>query len=80
MGKQNHTGTLAFVELLSVGEGLLKDADRSTVTPIVLVTVRPEPETNWQPFTFALSRRQAKRLRDDLTSLLNEPQSPSLLN
>jgi hypothetical protein len=80
MGRQNDSGTLAFVELLSIGEGVLKYADRSAETPIVLFTVRPEPDTNWQSFTFAVSREQAERLRDDLTSLLEKPQSPTLLN
>jgi hypothetical protein len=80
MGRQNENGTLAFVELLSIGEGILKDTDRPSETPIVLFTVRPEPDTNWQSFTFAVSREQAKRLRDDLTRLLDKPQSPTLFN
>jgi len=80
MSRQNDSGTLAFVELLSIGEGILKDVDHSAETPIVLFTVRPEPDMNWQSFTFAVSREQAERLRDDLTRLLDKPQSPTLFN
>ena len=75
MGSQNDSGTLAFVELLSVGEGMLTDADRSFQAPIVLLTVRPEPDKSWQSFTLAVSRKQARRLRDDLTQLLEESQA-----
>jgi hypothetical protein len=75
MGSQNDSGTLAFVELLSVGEGMLTDADRSFQAPIVLLTVRPEPDKSWQSFTLAVSRKQARRLRDDLTKLLEESQA-----
>jgi len=80
MERQNDSGTLAYVELLSVGEGMLTDADRSFHQPIVLLTVRPEPEKSWQAFTMAVSRRQAKRLRDDLTALLEESQSTTHSN
>jgi len=80
MERQNNSSTLAFVELLSIGEGILKDEDRSAETPIVLFTVRPNPEENWESVTFAVSREQAHRLRDDLTSLLDKPQPPTLLN
>jgi hypothetical protein len=75
MGSQKDSGTLAFVELLSVGEGMLTDADRSFQAPIVLLTVRPEPDKSWQSFTLAVSRKQARRLRDDLTKLLEESQA-----
>lgn len=74
MGRQSDSGTLAFIELLGVGEGMLTDADRSFQAPIVLLTVRPEPDKSWQSFTLAVSRKQAKRLRDDLTKLLDESQ------
>lgn len=80
MGSQNESGTLAFVELLSVGEGMLTDADRSFQAPIVLLTVRPEPDKSWQAFTLAVSRKQAKRLKDDLTKLLDESQPPAHSN
>lgn len=76
MSSQNDSGTLAFVELLGVGEGMLTDADRSFQAPIVLLTVRPEPDKSWQAFTLAVSRKQAKRLRDDLTKLLEDSQPP----
>ncbi len=80
MAEQSDGGTLAFVELLSVGEGVLSDPDRSFETPIVLLTVRPEPNETFQSFSFAVSRTQAERLRDDLASLLDRSQSPTLLN
>lgn len=80
MGSQNDSGTLAYVELLSVGEGMLTDADRSFQAPIVLLTVRPEPDKSWQSFTLAVSRKQARRLKDDLTELLQEVQPPAHSN
>ncbi|MBC8870116.1 MAG: hypothetical protein H8E44_11900 [Planctomycetes bacterium] len=80
MERQNDSGTLAYVELLGVGEGMLTDPDRSFHQPIVLLTVRPEPEKSWQAFTLAVNRRQAKRLRDDLTALLEESQSATHSN
>ena len=80
MSRQNDSVTLAFVELLSIGEGILKDSEQPGEMPIVLFTVRPEPDRNWQSFTFAVSREQAKRLRDDLTRLLDEPESSTLFN
>jgi hypothetical protein len=65
---------MPVVELLGIGAGIVADPQRATETPVVVLTIRPDPETNWSPRSFALTTPQAKRLRDDLTRLLQQLQ------
>ena len=57
------------VELLSVTPGRLTDADGGT--KVVAVTIRPDPSNSPRHRTFAFSKEQAERLRDDLNTVLN---------
>lgn len=70
MNNWSDDGTVPLIELLGVGAGLLADPQRAVETPVVVLTLRPQPEASWMSFNLAITTAQAKRLRDDLTKLL----------
>ena len=78
-GRSNHD-TLPIVELLGVEAAMLTDPEQTAVAPVVFIAVRPQPNHSWQSFSFPLSLEHAARLRDDLTSLLKQFQTPPQLN
>lgn len=55
------------VELLSVTPGRLAENN----IKVVAVTIRPDPSNSPRNRTFAFSKEQAERLRDDLNTVLN---------
>jgi hypothetical protein len=71
-------GVVQLVELLS-GARARTDLDCSEGRPIVVLTVRPDPDRSWQPHNLGLTINAAKRLRDDLTALLKAPPAFLLL-
>ncbi len=66
------SGMAQFVELLSVARAST-DLDAHEKRPVVILSIRPEPDRNWRFHHLSLSITQAERLRDDLTSLLRAP-------
>ena len=66
MARGDDQNTLPIVEFLGLEAVTLTDAERTVEAPVVLVTIRPEPQRTWQSISFPLSWRQAERLRDDL--------------
>lgn len=80
MTGRNNNDTLPIVELLGVEAAMLTDSKQSAVAPVVFIAVRPQPHHSWQSFSFPLSLEHATRLRDDLTSLLQQFQPPPQLN
>lgn len=65
-------GQAQFVEILSVARART-DLDAPEKRPIVIVTIRPDPDRSWAYHHLSLSIAQAERLRDDLTNLLKAP-------
>jgi hypothetical protein len=82
MRGRSKQGTLPIVELLGVEAAMLTNAEQTVGTPVVFLTFRPEPNQNWQSFSFPVSLRQAARLRDDLTGVLKQfaPKNADLAN
>ncbi len=72
------SGMAQFVELLSVARGRT-DLDANEKRPVIIVTIRPEPDRSWAYHHLSLSIAQAERLRDDLISLLKIPATFLLL-
>lgn len=62
----DHDISIIEAELLSVTEGKVKGK------PVILLSMRMEPEFSFEFYTIALSARQARRLLDDLTERLRE--------
>ena len=71
-------GMVQLVEFLSVARART-DLDCAEGRPIVVFTVRPEPDRSWRPHNLGLTVAQAERLRDDLTALLKAPATFLLL-
>ena len=65
------------IELLSVARGT--DLDSPKNRPVVILSIRTEPDRNWRFHHLSMSIAQAERLRDDLTSLLGTPATFILL-
>lgn len=80
MAGHSNNSTLPIVELLGVEAAMLTNPEQTAVAPVVFLTVRPQPTQSWQSFSFPLSLDHAARLRDDLTGLLKQFQSPPQLN
>jgi hypothetical protein len=72
MRGQSKNGTLPLVELLGVEAAMLSNVEQTAGMPVVFLTFRPEPHQSWQSFSFPVSLRQAARLRDDLTDVLQQ--------
>lgn len=72
MAGRDASGALPIVELLGVEAAMLTNREQTAEAPVVLVSLRPQPQRSWQSFSFPLSWEHAERLRDDLTNLLNE--------
>lgn len=62
----DHDIPVIEAELLSVTEAKVGGK------PVVLMSMRMEPEFSFEFYTIALSARQARRLLDDLTERLRE--------
>jgi hypothetical protein len=79
MNGWSEEAAVSVVELLGLGAGVVTDPRRGTRIPAVLLTVRPDPVSSWASSSFALNLQQAKRLRDDLTRLLqvSQPSAPA---
>jgi hypothetical protein len=71
-------GMVQLVEFLAIARART-DLDCGEGRPIVLVTVRPEPDRSWRPHNLGLTIDAAKRLRDDLVNLLKTPAAFLLL-
>jgi hypothetical protein len=56
------------VEYLSVNEGLL--GDPTIGEPVVIITIRPDPQESFEVVNLAIPRTQADRLLADLMDLL----------
>lgn len=56
------------VEYLSANEGLLNDPIDGE--PVVILTIRPDPEASFEVVNLAIPRAQAHRLLSDLQNLL----------
>ena len=69
---RSHGETVSIVELLGVGATTTSSGEHSAV----LITIRPEPKKSWKAHSFAMRREQAERLRDDLTTLLQQLEPP----
>ena len=59
-----------MVDLLGVWPGEAKVGSSSHEEPVVVVTIRPEPETTFRPHNVGISWAQAERLWEDLGSIL----------
>lgn len=66
------SGMAQFVEVLSVARARI-DLDAAEKQPAIVVTIRPQPDRSWAYHHLSMSIAQAKRLRDDLDSLLSTP-------
>jgi hypothetical protein len=71
-------GMVQLVEFLSVARART-DLDCEEGRPIVVLTIRPEPDRSWQPHNLGLTIDAAKRLRDDLSAILKTPATFLLL-
>lgn len=63
-------GQAQFVEVLSVARART-DLDAHEKRPVIVVTIRPEPDRSWLSHNLGLTIDAAERLRDDLTNLLD---------
>jgi hypothetical protein len=67
----SESGEAQPIEVLSVARG--RNLECNGNRPVVIVTIRPQPDRSWAYHHLSLSISQAKRLRDDLAALLKAP-------
>lgn len=66
------SGMAQFVEVLSVARART-DLDAPERRPIIVLTIRPQPDRSWAYHNLGLSMGAARRLRDDLSAILKTP-------